>query len=203
VAAAVEISATPELEARDPSIQGALRRFETRLNALCADELEAVAEAATRALEQNEQSESVAMVKFGEARQFNGAERVELEIDMLMRSFEYRRKLLDGALTASQVVKLLHTSRQTPHDRLGSGTLLAAMERGDFRFPIWQFDPDGENGGVSGLPDVIRALHVAPVAKISWLRRADPMLDGETPLACLKAGEVDRVVALARAVGIA
>ncbi len=48
----------------------------------------------------------------------------------------------------------------------------------------------------------IAALDVAPIATISWLTRANPMLDGETLLACLKAGEIDRVVALARAVGM-
>jgi hypothetical protein len=36
----------------------------------------------------------------------------------------------------------------------------------------------------------IAALDVAPIATISWLTRANPMLDGETLLACLKAGEV-------------
>jgi hypothetical protein len=202
VAAAVEISATPELEAREPSIQTALRRFEARLNTLQTDELEAVVEAATRALEQDEQSMPAALVAIGGTRGFDAAKRIELEIDVLMRSFAYRRELLAGAFTASQVAKLLHTSRQTPHDRLASGTLLAAMDQGAFRFPIWQFDPDGENGVVSGLPAVIRALNVSPIAKISWLTRANPLLDGETPLSCLKAGQVDRVVALARAVSI-
>lgn len=202
MAAAVEISATPELEARDPSIQSALRRFEDRLNALRTDELEAVVEAATRALEQDEQTVPAVVVAIGSEPRFDAAKRIALEIDVLMRSFAFRRELLAGALTASQVAKLLHTSRQTPHDRLASGTLLAALDQGAFRFPIWQFDPDGENGIVTGLPDVIRALHVSPIAKISWLTRINPMLDGETPLSCLKAGQVERVVALARAVGI-
>ena len=119
-----------------------------------------------------------------------------------MRSFAYRRKLLEGALTASQVAELLHTSCQTPHDRLVGGTLLAAIHHGAFRFPLWQFDPDGENGVVTGLPAVIRALHVSPIAKISWLTHANPLLDGETPLSFLKAGQVDRVLVLARAAGI-
>lgn len=118
-----------------------------------------------------------------------------------MRSFARRRELLAGALTASQVAKLLKTSRQTPHDRLTAGTLLAVMDQGAWRFPSWQFDPDGENGVVPGLPAVIRALRVSPIAKVIWLTRPNPALDGETPLACLKAGQTERVVALAHAVG--
>ncbi|HET9014241.1 MAG TPA: helix-turn-helix domain-containing protein, partial [Thermomicrobiaceae bacterium] len=113
-----------------------------------------------------------------------------------------RRELLAGALTASQVARLLGTSRQTPHDRLRAGTLVAVLEDGAWRFPAWQFDPNGDNGVVHGLPDVIRALDVSPIAKISWITRPNPLLDGDTPLACLKAGQVARVVALARAVGV-
>ena len=53
-----------------------------------------------------------------------------------------------------------------------------------------------------GLPAVIRALDVSPLAKGSWLTRSNPMLDGGTPLARLDAGESDRVVALALAVAV-
>jgi hypothetical protein len=202
VAATIEISATPELEAREPSIQNALQCFEDQLNALQPTELEAVVAAATRALSLSEEPMPPSVVALSGGRRFGAAERVGLEIDVLMRSFARRRELLAGALTASQVAKLLNTSRQTPHDRLASGSLLAVMDQGAFRFPTWQFDPDGENGVISELPAVIRALHVSPVAKISWLTRPNPTLDGETPLACLKTGQIDRVVALAQTVGI-
>lgn len=200
--AVVEISATPELEAREPRIHATLRRFEDRLNTLPPAELEAVLEAATRALSQVDEPVPAGIVALRGGRRFSVAERVELEIDLLMRSFARRRELLAGALTAPQVAKLLKTTRQTPHDRLASGTLLAVMEQGAFRFPIWQFDPDGENGVIPGFPAVIRALHVSPIAKVSWLTRPNPMLDGETPLASLRAGQIDQVVALARAVGV-
>ena len=121
---------------------------------------------------------------------------------MLRRSFARRRELLAGALSTAQVAELLGTSRQTPHDRVASGSLLAVRERGALRFPPWQFDASGEDGVITGLPEVIRALDVSPMAKVSWLTRPNPMLDGATPLTCLKAGHVARIVALARAVGI-
>lgn len=199
--AAVEIVATPELEATEPTIRDTLRRFKDRLNALQPDEVEAVFEAATRALSPIEEPVPGIIDALSGGRRLTAAERVEAEIDALMRSFARRRELLAGALTASQVAKLLGTSRQTPHDRLAAGTLLAVMDQGAWRFPAWQFDPEGDNGVVPGLPAVIRALRVSPIAKMSWLTRPNPMLDGETPLARLKAGQVEQVVALAHAVG--
>jgi excisionase family DNA binding protein len=203
VAPAVRILATPELEATDPSIDRALKRLQDSLNALPPDELVAVVEAATRALPPVEEPLPAVVTALTGGRRFSAAERAEAEVDLLRRSFARRRKLLADALSASEVAALLGTTRQTPHDRLASGTLLAVMDRGAYRFPRWQFDPDGEDGVVRGLPAVIRALDVSPLAKLSWLTRANPMLDGRTPLACLQAGEVERVVPLARAVGIA
>jgi len=108
--------------------------------------------------------------------------------------FQQRRTLLDGSLTASQVAGMLGTSRQTPHDRVESGSLLAVMDRGALRFPTWQFDPEGPHGVVHGLPDAIRALRVSPLAKMSWLTRANPAFDGATPLDALRWGEIAVVV---------
>jgi hypothetical protein len=82
-----------------------------------------------------------------------------------------------------------------------NGSLLAVMDRGALRFPPWQFDPEGEDGVVNGLPQVIRALEITPYQKVSWLTRSNYMLDDATPLVVLKRGEVDRVVRLARGVG--
>jgi hypothetical protein len=203
MAAAVTISATPELEAVDPAVDRTLRRFQDRLNALPPDELVAVVEAATRALALSE-AESPAVVRaLTGGRPIAPEDRAEAEVEVLRRSFARRRELLADALSASQVAAMLGTSRQTPHDRLASGTLLAVRDRGVYRFPRWQFDPGGEDGVVRGLPATIRALDVSPLAKISWLTRANLMLDGRTPLACLKAGQTERVVALARGVGVA
>lgn len=202
MAAVVEVKASPELEAAEPGLHGTLRRFAERLNALRPDEIAAVLAAATEALSEPAEPASPAVAALVGGRRYSADERVAAEVEVLMRAFARRRELLAGALTASQVARLLGTSRQTPHDRLRAGTLVAALEDGAWRFPAWQFDPNGDNGVVHGLPDVIRALDVSPIAKISWITRPNPLLDGDTPLACLKAGQVARVVALARAVGV-
>ena len=202
MAAVVEVNATPELEAAEPALHGTLRRFVERLNALRPDQIEAVLAAAAEALSEVAETTSPAVAALNGGRRFMPEERVTAEVEVLMRAFARRRELLAGALTASQVARLLGTSRQTPHDRLRAATLLAVLDDGAWRFPAWQFDPDGDNGVVAGLPDVIRTLDVSPIARISWLIRPNPQLDGETPLACLKGGQVERVVALARAVGV-
>jgi hypothetical protein len=199
--AAVEVSATPELEAIAPSIDAVLRHFQDRLNSLSPDEVVAVLEGAARALDEISEPVPPAVTALMAGRTWTAAERMAARFDVLARSFARRRELLADSLTSSQVAQLLGTSRQTPHDRVESGTLLAVMDRGALRFPIWQFDPDGEGGVVAGLPAVLRALEVSPMAKASWLTRPNYMLDGETPLACLKSGDVERVVGLARAVG--
>jgi len=140
---------------------------------------------------------------FSGGRTYSAADCVRLEAVALPDYFQRRRALLNRSLTASQVADILGTSRQTPHDRLESGSLLAVMDRGALRFPTWQFDAEGPNGAVRGLPEVIRALHVSPLAKMSWLTRANPVFDGATPLDALRRGEIEAVVDEASAVGIA
>lgn len=129
-------------------------------------------------------------------------ERQELELTSLLRNFEWRRRLLADALSASEVAQLLGTSRQTPHDRVKSSSLLAVLDRGVWRFPHWQFDPVGPDGVVDGFPEVLRALQVSPIAKVSWLVRPNPYLDGLTPITALKRGNKERVIEQALSVGV-
>ncbi|MGH2557956.1 MAG: antitoxin Xre/MbcA/ParS toxin-binding domain-containing protein [Thermomicrobiales bacterium] len=203
MAVGVKITATPELEAVVPTIDDTLGRLQDRLNALPPTDVVAVVEAAVRALTPVETETSALVAALTAGRTTTPEERVEAEMDVLRRSFVRRRELLADTLSTSQVAALLNTSRQTPHDRVASGTLLAVMDRGGLRFPQWQFDPRGDDGVVTGLPTVLRALDVSPLAKMSWLTRPNPMLDGQTPLACLKSGHLEQVVALARAVSVA
>jgi hypothetical protein len=132
----------------------------------------------------------------------DASELVSLEMSALMGYFTYRHNLLEGSLTTTQVAKLLNTSRQTPHDRAKSGTLLAVLDNGTLRFPTWQFDAEGHDGVVPGLPEVIRALKVQPLAQISWFVIPNRYLDRKTPIQALRAGEVESVIETARAVGV-
>ena len=202
MAMAVQLTASADLEAAEPGIDESLRRLEEELNALAPAEVAAVLEAVARALETPAQPAPAVVAALSGGRTFSPTERVVAEFEVLERSFRHRQQLLAGALSTTQVATLLKTSRQTPHDRIASGSLLAVMDRGALRFPAWQFDPDGPDGVVAGLPRVLRALEVSPMVKVSWLTRANSVLDGATPLAALKAGRGEEVLALARAVGL-
>jgi acyl-CoA reductase-like NAD-dependent aldehyde dehydrogenase len=186
-----------------PKIVAAARRLEERLNALAADEQAEVLARISAALEEPATADAHAGLVdvLTGGRRYTAEERAALESAVLARSFARRRELLAGAKTATEVAALLGTSRQTPHDRLQSGTLIAVYDNGAWRFPVWQFDPEGPDGVIAGLPAVIRALRVPPLVKVSWLTRPSPYLDGATPLDALKRGEVERVVAQARGVG--
>jgi hypothetical protein len=167
------------------------------------ENLEVVSSRIERALEHvevpEERRDLVADLTGG--REYGRQERSALEMATLARSFRRRRELLEGSLTASQVADLLGTTRQTPHDRVKGGTLLAVLDRGVWRFPAWQFDPEGPDGVVEGLSEVLRALEVSPLAKASWLVRHNQYLEGRTPLAALKEGRVEVVKSAAEAVG--
>lgn len=125
-----------------------------------------------------------------------------LEFEALQARFARRRDLLQHCIGTNEVARLLAVrNRQTPLDRLKARTLLAIREQGQWRFPLWQFDPDGPDGVIAGLPEVLAALPVADLIKAQWLQRPQPQLDGQTPLRALRAGQLDRVLAEARAVG--
>ena len=202
MASALHISTTREFGARRPAIQSKIERLEERLNALPEDELENVLESIAQALQPPAASGDSGIAS-SFAKPIPESQRVEDEIELLMRSFERRRELLDGSLTAPQVARLLNTTRQTPHDRVKAGTLLAVMDRGALRFPAWQFDSEGPDGVIPGLPDVIQALDLSPLAKISWLTRPNEIFDGQSPLDLLKRGQVERVVRQGQGVGVA
>ncbi len=135
-------------------------------------------------------------------RTYSEKERLALEAASVARFFQKRRELLADSLTATEAARLLGTSRQTPHDRTEAGTMLGVHERGGLRFPRWQFDPEGPNGVIAGLPLVLSALETAPLAKAAWFVRPNPYLEGSTPLEVLKSGEVERLVSAARAVEV-
>ncbi len=136
-----------------------------------------------------------------EGRSYTADEKFALETSAHLREFEHRRSVLEGALSTSQVAELLHTSRQTPHDRVKSGSLLAVRENGKLVFPAWQFDVTGPNGVLPGLPSVLASLNQNDFLKASWFIHPNRSLEGCTPAQALKAGDLEKVLIEARAVG--
>jgi hypothetical protein len=196
--------ATLTLEERKSAVlERIIVALRAKLDPLSPEELETIAKhleriGSTPAIEP-EKGELIRGISKGST--ITERERIDLEIRALSEYFTFRRQLLEGSLTSSQVADMLGTSRQTPHDRMKSGSLLAVLDRGVWRFPAWQFDPSGPDGVIPGLPNVIRTLKLSPLAKMSWLQRANPVLDGLTPLDALTRGEIERVLEEARGVG--
>jgi hypothetical protein len=127
---------------------------------------------------------------------------VALELRSLRQRFQLRRQVLSRTLAADEVAELLQTrSRQTAHDRAKAGTLLAIRDNGRLRFPLCQFDPEGPDGVAPGLAVVLQALHLPALAKAAWLERPHPALEGQSPIARLKQGELDGVLAAAQRAG--
>lgn len=196
--------------ARRQMVEQILQEVRVRLERAPAAELEQVlarwkqrASEQTRAASNRVSEEDKLVLALAEGQTYSPDEALRLEIEAQQRAFACREVLLRGSLTAPQVARLLGTTRQTPHDRAQSQTLLAVEDRGSLRFPYWQFDANGPNGIIVGLPAVLKALDISPLGKVSWLTRPNPYLDGRTPLEILKAGEVERVLDQARAVGAA
>jgi hypothetical protein len=160
----------------------------------------------TQALEQVTKVETVASAADALAnaitgKSFSRQERIQLEMETLSKHFQHRRQLLESSLSAVQVAQLLGTSRQTPHDRVSSQTLLAIRDNGKLCFPSWQFDPEGSDGVIDGFPAVLKALEISDYAKLNWLTRVNPYLDSQTPIQALKAGQKECVLTEASAVG--
>ena len=137
------------------------------------------------------------------ARQYPPAEQRALELASLMNFFSYRKQLLASAIAATKVADMLGVSRQTIHDRLSKGQLIGVMDNNTFKFPAWQFDPEGPNGVVAGLSEVLDSMSCTPVAKISWLTTASSVFEGLRPIDVLKQGRITEVVHEAQAVGVA
>ncbi len=135
-------------------------------------------------------------------RNYATEERMALEIASLMHYFDYRKRLLANSLSAPRVAEMLGTSRQTPHDRVQAGLLLAILDNNVWKFPDWQFDPEGANGVVEGLPEVLAALQCGTFAKIKWLASPSPIFDELRPIDALKMGRMAEVVHEAQAVGV-
>ncbi|MBD2195253.1 MULTISPECIES: DUF2384 domain-containing protein [Calothrix] len=177
--------------------------FQDYLNSLQPEEIKCLAERLTpkNIKPKYSQAEIDFAAKLG-AEQITDEERSRLELATLTRNFRWRQELLKSSLTAPQVADLLNTTRQTPHDRLKKNSLIAVQDNGVWKFPTWQFDPEGPDGVVTGLPDVLKALKVPAFSKISWLTRPNRGLNGLTPIEALKFGQINDVIAEARTVSV-
>lgn len=105
-----------------------------------------------------------------------------------------------GALTTAQVGELLgNVTRQAVEKRRERGSLLAVQHRGEYLYPLCQFE--GEEV-VEGLPDVLKAFTVkSGWTQLSVLLSPHDALDGQTVLEVLRAGHAAAAVDVASSFG--
>jgi hypothetical protein len=144
------------------------------------------------------------------ASEFDSGDRIsfgrllELQLANLERYYQRRRELLADSITSSKVAELLGCeNRSTVRDRRVAKRILGLRENGVYKYPIWQFDPEGDDGVMDGFPKVLAALDVSDFTKLNWLCKPHLAMNGKTPCEMLKQGEIKAVVTEARAVGMA
>ena len=124
-----------------------------------------------------------------------------LELANLHRLYQRRQRLLEKSLTSTEAADLLDwKTRKTIHDKLKAKDILGIKDKGVYRFPVWQFDPEGDDGILDGLPQVLKALEVSNFTKLNWLSKPHPAFDNQTPVEMLKDGKIHDVLVEARAV---
>jgi hypothetical protein len=105
-----------------------------------------------------------------------------------------------GCVSADEAAKLVGISRQAVHVARQRGDVFALPRGQDgWTYPVWQFA-----GGhyLEGLAPVIKALHNdGPFVQASFLLSRHALLDGETPLSCLRKGQLDLVLKAAESFG--
>jgi hypothetical protein len=105
-----------------------------------------------------------------------------------------------GTLTVVQVAKHLQVSRQSVDRRRRYNQLLAIpIGRHGYRYPAWQFSPAGTLAGWAQVLAVLKDRD--PWAKMIFFLSPNDRLEHHTPLAALRRGRTNDVVAAAEAYG--
>jgi hypothetical protein len=124
-------------------------------------------------------------------------------MEAMARGTGIKRELLasgGGGLTSSQVSAALGLTRQAVDKRRGRRGLLAVPSgSGEYLYPACQFTPSGV---IPGLEEVLRAFRIRnPWTQLSALLAPSPALGGNSILEALKAGEMERAIAVADSLG--
>jgi hypothetical protein len=130
-----------------------------------------------------------------------------LELANLERYYQRRREILKSSITTPEVAKLIGCQAiTTVHDRRKAGTLLGLKDNGVYKFPRWQFDPEGDDGVIDRLPELLKTLQISDFAKLNWLMKPSRAFEDRTPVEVLKSGnekELEDLIVEARGVGVA
>ncbi len=174
-----------------------------------------LAEASTEHLQQIVESlkpkviepEKRALAKKIAGKDYSEGNLAVLELANLKRYYQRRRELLANSITTPEVAKLIGCQAiTTVHDRRKANTLLGLKDNGVYKFPLWQFDPEGDDGVIDGLPEILKTLQVSNFAKLNWLTKPLKAFEARTPIKVLKSGserDIEDLIVEARGVGVA
>lgn len=153
------------------------------------------------------EADTKALVKKIAGKDYSEGNLAMLELANLKRYYQRRRELLADSITTPQVAELIGCQAiTTVHDRMKANTLLGLKDNGVYKFPLWQFDPEGDNGVIEGLPEILKTLSISNFAKLNWLTKPLRAFDNQTPVEVLKGGDPEDIEDLlieARGVGVA
>lgn len=131
---------------------------------------------------------------------------LSIKIANLERYYQRRRQLLADSITTPQVAKLIGCQAiTTVHDRRKACTLIGLKDNGVYKFPLWQFDPEGDDGVIDELPKVLKTLQISDFAKLNWLTKPLRAFNDQTPIEILKNGneeDIEDLIVEARGVGV-
>ena len=120
-----------------------------------------------------------------------------------LRGLCFRERLLQaegGTLSAPEVAALLGISRQAVDKRRRAGRLIGLrLGRHGYAYPAWQFETQGTLRGLERVLDELRD-HDAWM-QVAFMVNANSRLDGESPLAVLRKGNLEPVIQAARSYG--
>lgn len=141
---------------------------------------------------------------FSSGQEYSLEDKIELDLWHCLQFFHYRNELLQDALTTSQVSQFLDVGQEKAIEKIKHNELLAVERDSQLLFPIWQFDRKEPSGVIEKLSNVLNALEISDIAKLSWLTKPNPVLEQRKPSEILRNGTVEdkqRVIDEASGVG--
>ena len=111
-----------------------------------------------------------------------------------------RQRLIARSVARHEAASRLGVSPQAVSEMLDRGALVGLREGREWRIPAWQFDEESPTGVLPGLRDLGSRFPGSVVSLSRWIERENPDLDGMTPRAALRRGNVEGVLRLVHAI---
>lgn len=131
------------------------------------------------------------------------AERVRAHVQADHDVEASRRLVLSESVSVDEAAEKSGRSRQNLEAMRRKGQALALRVGQQWRYPAWQFDPDGVGGIVTGIREVLAALRMSAAGAALWLMQPSPVLKGARPIELLRQGRMRDVVQVAEELGYA